>query len=252
MIIPTTAMVLAAGRGTRLGDITKTTPKPLVPVGGQPVIFHTLAGLHAAGVKRAVVNSHYLGDMLINAVQKAQQQGLFSNLEIIFSPEDELLETGGGIVNALPLLGGNPFFVMNSDAVFEPHAITPLLHNLAQGFASQRMDFLLTLVPTTITTAFRDHGDFACAADGTLAFAPPKSGTDEWVYAGAFITHPAAFADEFIRPFSLLDPWRAAQRKQRLHGLPHAGLWADMGTPVGLAYAQTLVKTDKSKQKIAS
>ena len=236
----TTAMVLAAGLGSRLRPLTETTPKPLVNVGGMPVIIRSLVALKAAGIQRVVINTHHLAPMLEEAVKAANP-----GLTLHFSREETLLETGGGIKKALPLLGEDPFVVVNSDAVWLEDA-HPMLRPLMNRFDVRKHDVLMAVVPTSRTTAFREGGDFVLdQATGRLSRAADKAQADV-VYAGIHVMHPAFLALESGERFSLTRPWEDAARAGRLHGWLYDAPWVDMGTPTGLACARELVSPQKA------
>lgn len=237
----TTAMVLAAGLGTRLRPLTDTTPKPLVNVGGLPVIIRSLIALKNAGIQRAVINTHHLAPMLEEAVKAANP-----GLTLHFSREETLLETGGGIKKALPLLGEDPFVVVNSDAVWLEDAC-PLLRPLMNRFDVRAHDVLMAVVPTRRTTGFRnDGGDFVLdAATGRLS-RPADRALADVVYAGIHVMHPAFLALEGDGAFSLTRPWAEAARAGRLHGWLYDAPWVDMGSPTGLACARELIGQQKA------
>lgn len=232
-----TAMVLAAGMGSRLRPLTDDIPKPLINVGGQPVILRALAALKTAGIKRVVINTHYLGHMVESTI-KANSMGL----TIHFSREETLLETGGGIKKALPWLGEKPFLVVNSDAVWD-EARHPLLRDVMDGFNIKKHDVLMSVVPTKATEEFRpEGGDFMFdKRTKKLKFAAPKERLKaDVVYAGIHVTHPAFVSFEAAEKFSLLMPWKIAAAEGRLHGCLYKGPWVDMGTHTGLEYARQL------------
>lgn len=240
----TTAMVLAAGMGSRLRPLTDDTPKPLINVGGQPVILRTLLALKKAGIERVVINTHYLGRYVETTVT-ANPMGL----NVIFSREEELLETGGGIKKALPLLGDKPFLVVNSDAVWDDTG-HPLLRPLVQAFNIRKHDALMAVVPTTTVADFRaEGGDFLFdKRTKKLAFPKPKEKPKApWVFAGIHVTHPAFIDFEPAGKFSLVRPWQAAAAQGRLHGFAYDGPWVDMGTHTGLLYARNLARKTGEK-----
>jgi N-acetyl-alpha-D-muramate 1-phosphate uridylyltransferase len=237
-----TAMVLAAGKGTRLKPITDTLPKPLVNVGGVPVIIRSLVALKQAGIRRAVINTHYFAGDLERAVTARVQQ-LRLGLDITFSREEELLETGGGLKKALPLLGEAPFVVVNSDAVWL-EADYPLLPGLMSAFNTRAHDVLMAVVPTASTLNFRSEGgDFTLHKTTHVLTRPADRAAADVVYAGIHITHPALFAQAPTGAFSLNAIWNPLLEQQRLHGHLYHGPWVDMGTPVGLEVARALVQS---------
>ncbi|MFZ2587556.1 MAG: nucleotidyltransferase family protein [Alphaproteobacteria bacterium] len=235
-----TCMLLAAGMGNRLKPLTDTTPKPLINVGGQPVILRALEAIKAAGITRVVINTHYLARMIETTVS-ANRMGL----TIMFSREDDLLETGGGIKQALPLLGDAPFLVVNSDAVWDD-STHPLLRPLIQSFSTRKHDALLAVVPRTTTHVFRpEGGDFTLdKRTKKLTFAKDKSKAP-FVYCGIHVTHPAFINFEPAGKFSLVRPWQSAAAQGRLHGYVYDGPWVDMGSHTGLECARTLASTFK-------
>lgn len=222
---PQALMLFAAGFGTRMGALTATRPKPLVPVAGRALIDHALAQASGAGVERIVVNTHYLGAQI--AAHLAGRPG------IALSPESpEILDTGGGLRQALPLLGPGPVFTLNSDAVWTgPNPLAQLV----AGWRPGQMDALLLLVPAARAAGHAGAGDFALAADGRLARPGPH------VYTGAQILCTEGLADEPERAFSLRVLWAQMAARGRLFGLVHAGGWADAGSPEGLKAAEALL-----------
>jgi N-acetyl-alpha-D-muramate 1-phosphate uridylyltransferase len=224
------AMVLAAGFGKRMRPLTDTIPKPLVPVGGKPLIGYAFDRLREAGVSRAVVNGHYLADQ-IEAWSAAQ-----SSPAAVFSDErDEILETGGGIVRALPLLGTKPFYVLNADCFWLDGKV-PALKRLAEAWDDAKMDCLLLLSDPKRTTGYDGQGDFAIASDGRLSRA--KS----YAYIGAYIVHPRFFVDPPKGAFSTNVLWDRAIAQGRLFGLAHDGWWLHVGTVPAIAEAETKLK----------
>ncbi|MEO5366147.1 MAG: nucleotidyltransferase family protein [Magnetococcus sp. WYHC-3] len=215
-------MILAAGRGTRLAQWTVHTPKPLVPVRGVPVIERTLWRLAALGFSHVVINVHHLGDKLRAALGDGSRFGL----ELHWSVETELLETGGGVRQALPLLGREPVFIINGDILWAVD-VTPLL----AGFQRESMDMLLALVPPP-----QGQGDFLCDAAGRLTRAPSAPGA--WTYAGLQVLDPRCLEPCPLAPFSLNRVFDQSARQGRLFGHPLSGPWMDMGSPEQLATAE--------------
>lgn len=226
---PRTAMVMAAGFGTRMKALTADRPKPLLEVKGRALIDRALDHCVAAGVPRAVVNLHYLGDMI-----RAHLAGRTAP-EIVFSPEDPVLETGGGVVRALPLLGVGPFYTLNPDALFTGPAPLPAL---AAAWDPARMDALLLLVPRDAAVAHKGAGDFF--RDGGRLTRRGAAAEAPFVYTGAQIIAPEAFAGAPDGAFSLNLIWDRLLAAGRLHGVVHRGGWVDVGTPEGLAAAEAL------------
>ena len=227
-------MVLAAGLGTRMRPLTDTLPKPLVPVAGKALIDHVLDRLAAAGVECAVVNIHYLADkMQRHLAGRARPQ-------IVLSDERGLLlGTGGGVVKALPELGGAPFFHINSDTIWIEGA-KPNLARLAAAFDPAIMDALLLLAPTTGSIGYEGRGDFAMSPDGTLRRRSERQ-VAPFVYAGAAILSPALFKDVPQGEFALTALFDRAAEADRLHGLRLEGLWMHVGTPEAVAEAEAAI-----------
>jgi MurNAc alpha-1-phosphate uridylyltransferase len=230
MSAPRAAMVMAAGLGTRMRPLTDTRPKALLPVAGQALVDHAIAHCRAAGLSPIVVNLHH---------HAAQMRAHLAGHDVRLSDESgQLLETGGGVRRALPLLGPDPFVVLNSDAIFTgPPPVTALL----EGWDAARMDALLLLVPRTAALAYTRAGDFTLGADGRPARrgAAPEA---PFVYAGAQIIRPDAFADTPEGPFSTNLVWDRLLEAGRLFAVTHPGGWVDVGTPAGLAAAEALLR----------
>ncbi len=231
---PKTAMVLAAGLGKRMRPITDRIPKPLVEIAGRTLIDRGLDALDRAGVERIVVNVHHLADQLVGHLA-------LRNPAIIVSDErDALLESGGGIVRALPLLGAEPFFVVNADTFWidGPHGAE--LEALALAWDDTRMDSLLMLVPIDRTTGHTGGTDFLRDPDGRLSRA--KGDPAGYVYAGAAILHPRLFADASADAHSLNREFDAALSAGRLYGHVMAGDWITVGTPDAIEPAEKAVE----------
>jgi N-acetyl-alpha-D-muramate 1-phosphate uridylyltransferase len=228
-MMPRHAMVLAAGRGERMKPLTDRTPKPLVKVGGKALIDHVLDRLDAVGVERVVVNVHHLADAL--------ERHLDGRRSIVISDErNQLLETGGGIVKALPLLGQAPFFLINSDTIWLD-GVKPNLARLAEAFDPGRMDALLLLAPAATSVGYAGRGDYAMTPEGQLERRGERA-VVPFVYAGTAILSPALFADAPSWPFSLTRLFNRAEEAGRLHGLRLEGVWMHVGTPAGIAEAE--------------
>jgi MurNAc alpha-1-phosphate uridylyltransferase len=229
------AMVLAAGFGQRMQPLTNGKPKPLVPVKGVPLIDYGLARLSEAGCDTIVVNVHYLADQ-IEAWAKRN-----TSPRIIISDERlELLDTGGGIVKALPLLGSEPFFVVNSDSIWIDQG-RPALERLRAAWDSARMDCLLLLCPPERTVGYDGHGDFLKDAAGRI-FGRVKPGEKGLAYIGAYLVHPRLFANVRLSKFSMNLLWDRAIAEKRLFGIEHEGLWLHVGTPEAIALAERALK----------
>lgn len=226
---PHRAMILAAGRGTRLASLTATTPKPLIRVGGMALIDLARRQTQAAGVCEYVVNTHHLAERVEDHVRRWQVPRLH------ISREDELLDTGGGVARVLPWLGLTPFYVLNSDAVWlEPAGRS--LRSLADAWREDRMDALLLLAPTVHAKGYDGRGDFTMQGDGRLARRIPAT-LAPFVFTGAQILSPRAFVGAPQGAFSLNRIYDRAAECGRLYGLRHEGAWIDAGTPERLHLA---------------
>jgi N-acetyl-alpha-D-muramate 1-phosphate uridylyltransferase len=233
-VAPDSAMVLAAGLGTRMRAFNGQAPKPLVRVGGKALIDHVLDRLADAGVTRAVVNVHHLAEQIEQHLQSRQRPRI-----IISDERHELLGTGGGVVKALPQLGAAPFFHVNSDTIWID-GVKPNLGRLAAAFDADRMDALLLLAPTATSIGYEGRGDFAMAADGRLVWRRERD-VVPFVYAGAAILAPALFAGAPAAAFGLADLWRRAAEAERLYGLRLEGVWMHVGTPEAVAAAEAAI-----------
>jgi len=230
--MPKSAIVLAAGLGTRMRPYNGKIPKPLVAVGGKSLIDYALDRLAEAGVARAVVNVHYMAEVLErHLAPRAKPQ-------IVISDErGMLLGTGGGIANALPKLGDAPFFLVNSDTMWVD-GVKPNFARLAEAFDSGAMDALLLLAPTTGSIGYQGSGDYAMLPDGRLQRRAGRE-TAPHVYAGASILSPALFEGAPAGEFPLTLLFDRAGERSRLFGLPLEGRWMHIGTPEAVAEAET-------------
>ncbi len=224
-------MVLAAGFGTRMRPLTDHMPKPMVPVAGKPLVDHVLDKLAEADVARAVVNVHYLPDLIV-----AHLEGRARPAVTISDERDVILGTGGAVVKALPLLGTAPFFHLNADTLWID-GVEPNLIRLAQAFDPARMDVLLLLAPTAGSIGYHGRGDFAMEASGRLARRKEQE-VVPFVYAGVAILTPGLFADAPRGEFSLNAVFDRAAEAGRLHGLRIDGTWMHVGTPDAVAAAE--------------
>lgn len=223
---PKRAMVLAAGLGQRMRPLTDKMPKPLVPIQGEPMLDTILDRLQAHGIEEVVVNTHYLGEM-IEAHLKDRKRP-----KISLSPENDLLETGGGVKKALPLLGEEPFFVLNGDVCWLD-GLTPALARLAAIWNDAEMDALLLLHPTCSAFGYEGIGDYLMDPVGRLRRRQERQ-IAPFIYAGIQILHPRLFADAPEGSFSLNKLYDKAQEAERLWGLRHDGEWYHVGTPAEL------------------
>lgn len=232
---PTRAMILAAGIGKRMRPITATTPKPLIEVAGKALIDHGLDKLAAAGVRTCVVNVHYLADLVEVHVMRRR------DMEIVISDErGALLETGGGIKKALPLLGEAPFFQLNSDVTWIEGA-KPNLETMIEIWNSEIMDALLLLAPTVNAVGLATKGDFTMDKLGRLTRREERT-VAPYYYAGAAILHPRLFDGAPDGAFSMNLLFDKAIADDRLYGVELDGIWLHVGTPQGLADAEKAVR----------
>lgn len=236
-VFPKTAMVLAAGLGTRMRPLTEHTPKPLVPVAGKPLIDWTLDALEQFGIRHIIVNTAYLAEQVEAHLAKRTT----SRIEI--SREPEPLETGGGIFRALPLIGSEPFLVVNSDIIWRDGNV-PALSRLASSWDSAQMDALLLLQSVREATGYRGPGDFFLNAQGRLK---PRAQEEEapYVFAGVHILNPGLFEGAPNGAFPLGMIFRKQPMEdghfKRLHGLVHDGKWLHIGDMDGIRQAEAIL-----------
>ena len=231
------AMILAAGFGKRLRPITETIPKPLVPVGGRTMLDRSLDLAVAAGVEQAVVNVHYLADRIVAHCAGRDRP------QIAISDETAgILETGGGVVKALPLLGSDPFLLLNADTFWVEWG-RPNLAAMIGEFDPARMDVLLMLCRLSDTTGHAGGGDFRMDSEGRLTRLADKSDPAGLLYAGATIYNPAIFEGAAAEPHSLNLYYDRAIAKGRLFGhIMQNGHWFTVGTPAALPEAEAKLK----------
>ena len=229
---PHTAMILAAGLGQRMRPLTLAVPKPLLKVAGKRIIDYGLDHLKTAGVKRAIVNKHYLPDQIETWAKSVQ------GIDLQVSDEtDAVLETGGGIVRALPLLGTDPFYVLNSDCFWTEKG-EPALQRLASRWNDAEMDCLLLLIDPKQTTGYDGTGDFTINHDGRLT----RNTKNGLAYIGGYIVHPRLFEAAPKGQFSMNVLWNRAIENGRLFGIAHSGHWLHVGTPDAIAKAENYLK----------
>ena len=234
--VPETAMVMAAGIGKRMRPLTATRPKPLIQVAGQPLLDHVFDRLRAAGIKRAVVNVHYLADAL-----EAHLKNRVKGVDIVVSDErDQLMETGGGIVKARDLIGDKPFVVANADNLWvDGPADTIKL--LASRWDDKLMDALLLMVPLARAHNHGGLGDFHLDANGRITGRRKPGRVAPFVYTGVQILSPRVIHDWPEGPFSTNLFWNRAIEAGRAYGFVHQGLWFDVGTPPAIAKTEALL-----------
>jgi MurNAc alpha-1-phosphate uridylyltransferase len=234
--VPRTAMIMAAGLGKRMRPLTATRPKPLIEVGGKPLLDHALDRLRAAGVKKVVVNVHYLADAL-----EAHLATRAEGLEVIISDERSLLmETGGGLVKAAPLIDCDPFLALNSDNLWVDGP-ADTLRLLASQWDDSKMDALLLLVPQASALNHKGIGDFHMDRSGRLR-RRQKSHVAPFVFTGIQIVSKRLLRDAPSDPFSTNILWDRAIDDGRCFGAVHQGLWFDVGTPQAIPLTEAALE----------
>lgn len=232
--VPRTAMVLAAGLGKRMRPITDTIPKPLVAIAGRTLLDRGLNALDRAGVERAVVNVHHLAGQIVSHVAAR------SRPSIVISDETAgLLDSAGGVVKALPLLGEDPFLVLNADTFWIDAAGIDNLAELAAAWDPAEMDMLLMTAGLADATGHSGGLDFTADSAGRLARA--GAATEGVIYAGALIVHPRVFSGAAAEPHSLNRYFDAAIAAGRLFGHRMRGAWITVGTPEAIPAAEAAV-----------
>ena len=234
--VPHTAMIMAAGLGKRMRPLTATRPKPLIEVAGKALLDHVLEKLRDAGVRKVVVNVHYLPDAL-EAHLETREHGL----EIVISDERELLmETGGGLVKAAPLIDSDPFLAVNSDNLWiDGPADT--LKLLASQWDDERMDALLLLVPQARALNHKGIGDFHMDRTGRLR-RRDRSHVAPFVFTGIQMISKRLLRDAPQGPFSTNVLWDRAIAEGRCFGAVHQGLWFDVGTPDAIQMTESALE----------
>jgi MurNAc alpha-1-phosphate uridylyltransferase len=231
----TRGMVLAAGLGQRMRPLTAETAKPLLALRGRTLLDHALDRLAEAGVEQAVVNAHWKAEKVAAALA-ARSAPPRTRLQL----EPELLETGGGVRRALPLLGPGPFAVVNGDAYWLDGPV-PALTQLARAFDPAQMDALLLLVRTCTIEGAVGRGDFFLDAHGRLRRPKPHE-IAPYLFGGVQVMAPALIEHEAEGVFSLNRPWNRAIESGRLFGLVHDGAWFHLSTPPDLSRAERRLK----------
>ncbi len=230
MYKPKTAMLLAAGLATRMRPASQGRPKALIEIAGKALIDHALDRLADVGVERAVVNTHYLSDQIERHLAGRKRPA------IQISHEETILDTGGGIAQALPLLGAQAFYVVNAKIVWRGGQVEAL-SRLAAIWDERRMDGLLLLQPTVTAVGYEGPGDLSMDQFGLVRFREPQE-VAPFVYASIQILHPRLFDGAPKGAFPLRPLWERAAASGRLYGLRHDGEWYHVATPQGLAEAE--------------
>ena len=234
--VPHTAMIMAAGLGKRMRPLTATRPKPLVEVNGKALLDHVLDRLRLAGVTKVVVNVHYLADAL-----EAHLTTRAKGLDVVISDErDLLMETGGGLVKAAPLIDSEPFLSLNSDNLWidGPADTIKLLSSQWDG---SKMDALLLLVPQARAMGHKGLGDFHMDRTGRLR-RRERSRVAPFVFTGIQIVSKRLLRDAPEGPFSTNILWDRAIEEGRAFGAVHQGLWFDVGTPQAIPFTEAALE----------
>jgi N-acetyl-alpha-D-muramate 1-phosphate uridylyltransferase len=242
-VSPTHAMILAAGLGTRMRPLTDDRPKPLVQVAGRALIDHVLDRLEQAAVGTVVVNVHYYADMMEAHLKKRTLPHI-----AISDERSELLDSGGGVKNALPSLGKEPFFILNADSIWLEGSANSNLVRLARSFDPAHMDALLLLAPTATSLGYSGKGDFSLSEDGHIA-RRKENETCPYVYTGAAILAPGALQAFSDKVFSLNRLFDQAIANKRLYGLPIDGKWMHVGTPEAVSEAEECLEQEASPKQ---
>ncbi|MDE2495391.1 MAG: nucleotidyltransferase family protein [Alphaproteobacteria bacterium] len=231
---PTRAMIMAAGLGTRMRPLTNDRPKPLVVVGGKPLIDHAIDRLVAAGVTMIVVNVHYMAEMIKNHLAGRE------DVDIHFSDEsDGLLGTGGGVAKALANFGNESFFIHNSDTIWV-EGYGAALDRMMSRWNPDQMDALLLMAPMVTAMGYEGTGDFMMDGEGHLSRVPPGR-VSPFAYPGVQIVHPRLFDNAPAGGFSTNVLWDHAIEKERLFGVRLDGVWVHVGTPQAVVEADTFL-----------
>ncbi|WP_017666922.1 nucleotidyltransferase family protein [Sandarakinorhabdus sp. AAP62] len=235
-VLPHSAMVMAAGLGKRMRPLTATRPKPLIEVAGKSLLDRALDGVAAAGIDHAVVNAHYFADQIEATVRARKAPARID----VSDERGLLLETGGGITKALPLLKGEAFYTINADNMWIDGPVDTL-RLLAQRWDATQMDALLLLVPLARAHGYEGRGDFHMDGLGRLT---PRAGLKvaPFVYSGVQIISRALFDGEPVEPFTMWRAWNKALESGRMFGISHPGLWFHVGTPASIGETEALLQ----------
>ena len=228
------AMILAAGLGVRMRPLTNVTPKPLLEVDGITMLDRMLAHLKEGGIKTIVINTHYMAEKVATHFRKQ------TGLHIQLLHEVQLLETGGGVANALPTLGGDSFIVANSDVIIIS-GNKPLMTRLIDAWDPEIMDALLLVQPIARCFGFSGQGDFYMDCNGLLK-REVKASPAPFVFTGVQILKRSLFDPLPAAPFSLNLLYDRAQKNERMFGLLHDSHWIHVGTPEALVHAEAYLR----------
>ncbi len=236
---PDGIMVFAAGFGTRMRPITDRVPKPLIRIAGKPLLDHALDLARDAGLSKIVVNAHHLADQV-----EAHVSGMADVRLVREWPR--ILDTGGGLRNALPFLGMGPLYTMNSDYVWSgPNP----LRQLGETWDPARMDGLMLMLPANRATGYCGQGDLCLARDGRLE-PPGRNGQPALVYAGAQIIRTEGLTEIRDEVFSISLLWSRMSARKRLFGVVYTGAWAEVGHPEAMELAEAMLEEKRATREL--
>lgn len=245
---PKKAFVLAAGKGERMRPLTDNCPKPLLYVDGRTMLDRALDALEAAGVEDVVVNTWYLGDMIVEHLKTRKTP------RITFSHEKELLDTGGGVRNMLGFFGDEPFYVLNADVLWTDGDLKngergATLEQMARGWDSSKMDLMLLLHTTKDLPEYAGRGDYYLAEGSDQpVFKQNTTEPANFIFAGPRIVHPRLFDNTKEGVFSFLELFHKAEKAGRLYGHRHDGDWHHVGTPEALEATNRILAAKAKKR----
>ena len=244
--LPKKAFVLAAGLGSRMLDLTNDCPKPMLIVGGKTMLDHALDALEEVGVEEVVVNTHYLADIIHKHLETR------TSPKITISHEEEVLETGGGVKNAIEFFGSEPFYVLNSDVVWTDK-VQSSLKTMGENWDSDKMDLMLLLHPLETALFYEGPGDYFMEGDCAPAILTKFGRSDKianYVVAGPRIVHPRLFENYAEGKSSFRDLFIKAEDAGRLYGQHHEGQWFHVGTPEALEETNKILSAQNKEKKI--
>lgn len=234
---PEKAFILAAGKGERMQPLTAEKPKPMIDYRGRPILDHALDKLREFGVKQVVINLHYLGENIKQHLKSRE------DIDILFSEEEELLDTGGGIKKALGQFGSDPFFILSGDGPWEDvPGQAGALEQLAQNWDSEKMDILMLLQPVNSMTLTKGVGDYNLTENGQAIRQKDKSG--DYMFTSLRIVSPKIFENTLDGAFSFLTLMDRAESQGRLCGIAHSGIWHHLSTPQDVRQVNEYYKRD--------
>lgn len=237
-MIADTAFIFAAGFGKRMLPLTLEVPKPMVKVAGKMMIEYALDRLHEAGINNVVVNTYHLADTIHGWLMQRAEKGT-PNIRISHE-KTVLLDTAGGIIQALPMLGNKPFFTINGDIIWnDKNAQNNIFSQMCQHWDAKKMDILMLLCPKKKAIGYEGKGDFGLDKQGNIIRSDEEN---PYVYAGIQLIEPSLFKGLPIKPFSLRDIyWERRQKNNvyhRMSGLIYDGQWLHVGTVADIATAE--------------